>query len=487
MAQCPVPSNITFTRSGDSVLENVTIWGKTCLNGIDITGEALFYENVTFKKDVTIEGNLDVDFLTVKISFDVGVGGTVFTADTRTDRVGIFTATPVQKFQFNSEQDNTFVITGLGTVGIGTINPGFGVIGLNDSTQGKLSLDLETLSVRRNIYDSAGSHGANGAFLNRDEFGVRWVTFEPAFSEGIFIQDEGVYIPQVGAAQSFTVMNYVQLNSFGLGTDTTIPIPDPSNPTEIARIQTQDLWGYVGTGDNASIYRMTNVGIGSSVPNVTLDVLGNTNITGILTVTQDATVGASLTVTENTFIGGILTVGQDANVGANLDVNNDASIGGILEVTGNTDLNANLDVDGFTELDGLNVDGDTTLDATTTDGLLDINAGGQANTFKVEDLTDNRVVIVGSGGELEDDANLTFDGSSLDVGVALDVDGITTLNSQQQSNDKDDGALVVQGGVGIEKNLNVGENTKLTGTLELDNALIDINQENGVGVCKNRL
>ena len=131
-------------------------------------------------------------------------------------------------------------------------------------------------------------------------------------------------------------------------------------------------------------------------------------------------------------------------------------------MTSNTNLNANLDVDGFTELDGLNVDGDTTLDKTTTDGLLDINAGGQANTFKVEDLTDNRVVIVGSGGELEDDANLTFDGNSLDVGVALNVDGITTLNSQQQSNDKDDGALVVEGGVGIEKNLNVGENTKLT-------------------------
>ena len=484
MAQCPVPSNITFTRSGDSVFENVTIWGKTCLNEIDITGEALFYENATFKKDVTIEGNLDVDFLTAKISFDVGVGGTVFTADTRTDRVGIFTATPVQSFQFNSEEENTVVITGLGTVGIGTINPGFGITGLNDSTQGKLSLDLETLSIRRNIYDSAGSHGANGAFLNRDEFGVRWVTFEPAFSEGIFIQDEGVYIPQVGAAQSFTVLNYVQTNSLGLGTDTTIPIPDPTNSTEIARIQTQDLWGYVGTGDNAPIYRMTNVGIGSSAPNVPLDVFGNTNITGILTVTQDVTVGASLTVTKNTFIGGILTVGQDANVGASLTVTENTFIGGILTVTSNTDLNGNLDVDGTTELDGLNVDGTTTLDATTTDGLLDINNGGQANTFKVEDLTDNRVVIAGSGGELEDDANLTFDGSSLDVGVALDVDGITTLNSQQQSNDKDDGALVVQGGVGIEKNLNVGENTKLTGTLELDNALIDINQETGVGTCK---
>ena len=279
----------------------------------------------------------------------------------------------------------------------------------------------------------------------------------------------------------------MQINSLGLGTDTTIPIPDPSNPTEIARIQTQDLWGYVGTGDNASIYRMTNVGIGSSAPNVTLDVLGNTNITGILTVTQDVTVGASRTVTENTFIGGILTVGQDANVGASLTVTENTFIGGILTVTSNTDLNGNLDVDGTTELDGLNVDGTTTLDATTTDGLLDINAGGQANTFIVEDLTDNRVVIAGSGGELEDDANLTFDGSSLDVGVALNVDGITTLNSQQQSNDKDDGALVVQGGVGIEKNLNVGENTKLTGTLELDNALIDINGSVAAGKTDYRL
>ena len=465
MAYCPVPSNITFTRSGDSVFENVTIWGKTCLNEIDITGEALFYENVTFEKDVIIVGNLDVDFLTTKISFDVGVGGTVFTADTRTDRVGIFTATPVHKFQFNSEQDNTVVITGLGTVGIGTTNPGVGVTALNESTQGKLSLDLETLSVRRNIYDSAGSHGANGAFLNRDEFGVRWVTFEPSFSEGIFVQDEGVYIPQVGAAQSFTVVNYVQTNSLGLGTDTTIPIPDPSNTTEIVRVQTQDLWGYVGTGDNASIYRMTNVGIGSSAPNVTLDVLGNTNITGILTVTQDATVGASLTVTNNTFTGGILTVGQDANVGASLSVTNNTFIGGILTVTGNTDLNGDLDVDGNTELDGLNVDGNTTLDATTTDGLLDINAGAQANTLKVEDLTNDQVVIAGTGGELEGDANLTFNGSTLDVGVALNVDGATTLNST----------------------LDVDLASRFRGSVELDSTLIDVNGSVASGKTDYRL
>ncbi len=243
--------------------ENVTFFKDVNIGGsLDVGGKSSFGDDALFKKDVTIKGKLELDFLTVKTRLDVGIGGTglnidvrtrnigIFTSsssegtrfsfgnderglnvDTRTERVGIFTATPVQKFQFNSGISSSVVITGLGTVGIGTINPGIGITQLNDSTQGTLKLDLDgSVSIRRNIYDSAGSHGANGAFLNRDEFGIRWVTFEPAFSEGIFVQDEGVFIPIVGAAQSFTVMNYVQINSLGLGTDTTIPIPDPGNP-----------------------------------------------------------------------------------------------------------------------------------------------------------------------------------------------------------------------------------------------------------------
>ena len=38
--------------------------------------------------------------------------------------------------------------------------------------------------------------------------------------------------------------------------------------------------------------------------------------------------------------------------------------------------------------------------------------GAQANTLNVEDLTDNRIVLAGTGGELEDSANLTFDGTT---------------------------------------------------------------------------
>ena len=443
MANIPVPSNPIFTRSGDSVFENITIWGNTNLNTLNVYGEVLFYENATFKKDVIIEGKLDIDELLVRTRFDVGVGGTALNIDTRTEKVGIFTATPLQKFQFNSEDDKTFVITDEGRVGIGKTNPEFGIVGLNTAAQGELKLDVDgAISISRNIYDSAGSPGLNGSFLNRDANGIRWVTFEPAFSEGIFVQDEGVYIPQVGVAQSFTVLNFVQINSGGIGTDTIIPIPDPTNPIEIARIQSQDLWGYEGN----NIFRLSNVGIGSSVPSTKLDVIGNTNLAGILTVKQ------------GTFLDSTLDVDGATTLNDTLDVDGATTLNATLDVDGDTTLNATLDVDGDTTLNAtLDVDGDTTLNAT-----LDVDGATTLN------------------------ATLDVDGDTT-LNATLDVDGITTINSTQQSTNINDGALHVDGGAGIKKNLNVGENTKLIGSLELDSTLIDVNGSVAAGKTDYRL
>ena len=126
-------------------------------------------------------------------------------------------------------------------------------------------------------------------------------------------------------------------------------------------------------------------------------------------------------------------------------------VSGFSTFTGPIDANGNLDVDGHTELDDVNVSG-----ITTTSGLLDINAGAQANTLKVEDLTDNRVVIAGTGGELEDDSNLTFNGTQLSVGVNLDVDGHTELDDVNVSGASTfagaidaNGGLDVSGGAGL--------------------------------------
>ena len=106
--------------------------------------------------------------------------------------------------------------------------------------------------------------------------------------------------------------------------------------------------------------------------------------------------------------------------GTNLDLLN---VTGVSTYGGNVDINANIDVSG----------------TSTFGGLVDINGGGQANTFKVEDLTANRVVVAGTGGELQDSANLTFNGSLLDVGGNvdisgdLDVDGLAELDDLRVS------------------------------------------------------
>jgi hypothetical protein len=75
---------------------------------------------------------------------------------------------------------------------------------------------------------------------------------------------------------------------------------------------------------------------------------------------------------------------------------------------------------------------DTEVDITAT--TIDINGNADVSgslgagsttlsTLKVSDLTNNRVVIAGTSGEIEDDGNFTFDGSTLALTAAMDVTG----------------------------------------------------------------
>ena len=158
-----------------------------------------------------------------------------------------------------------------------------------------------------------------------------------------------------------------------------------------------------------------------------LALTGNQTISGTIDVDGLSNFDDILVSAASTFTGNIDANGDlDVDGRTELDTTNISetlNVVGIATFASNIDANGNLDVDGYTELDDLNVTG-----VSTFAGLVDINAGGQANTFKVEDLTDNRVVIAGTGGELEDDSNLTFNGTTLAVGVNLDVDGQTDLD-----------------------------------------------------------
>ena len=445
-------------------------------------------------------------------------------------------------------------------VGLGTTNPSGITNLLNDDTNGPLRLAIDgSLALTRNLYDSAGSPGASGAFLNRDETGVRWVTFEPSFSEGIFIQDEGTYIPVTGAAKSYSIVNFKSINSFGQGTDTVRPedagtdsfnivvenktgtlvgsastilfldnttniavgqlvvcdtngvvslgatvLAVPAGNTAgvvtisqasllssditstfdfgttdffgLANILTFDFWGFEGN----DIYRMSNVGIGSSVPSVSLDVIGDTQIsggttTGNLKVTGFSTFVGLSTFGNNVEIAGTLNV-HDATQSTNttsgsvviaggVGIASNVNIGEILTVTGNIDANANLDVDGQTDLDVLNVAELATFDS-------DIDANGSL------DVAGNTILGDASGDSLTVNATSTFN-ANINANANLDVDGHTELDDLRVSgvstfvdNIDADGNLDVDGQTDLDV-LNVAELATFDSNIDA-NANLDV-------------
>ena len=196
------------------------------------------------------------------------------------------------------------------------------------------------------------------------------------------------------------------------------------------------------------------VGVGTTIPTYLLHAYQGTGIgassvyvTGISTVAQEFNVGLGgsiFTVLGNAE--GTAGIGQSVGVGTGepaylLDVRAPVSTGqtalyvqGDMRVTGDLNLDDlrldQLQVSGIstfiglsTFASGINVLG---LGATTT--TLDVSGFSTfSDTVKVDTLTENRVVIVGSGKTLEDDANFTYDGGQLKVGTGLSVTGLSTF------------------------------------------------------------
>ena len=235
--------------------------------------------------------------------------------------------------------------------------------------------------------------------------------------------------------------------------------------------------GGIGVGKKVNIGEgLTVAGVSTFASN--LDINAAVDILNGLNVQEELDVGGtfkSVGITTLASSGGITTTGGDLYIGGDLYVADDLVLD---EITArNATLSGNLSVDGHTELDDVNIAG-----VTTTGGLLDINSGGQANTFKVEDLTNDRIVIAGTGGELEDDANLTFDGTKLDIGVNLEVTGVSTFTGAIDAN----GNLDVDGHTELD-DLNVSGVSTFTSAVDINSGLdvdglTDIDDLNVAGV-----
>ena len=494
----------------DFDLDDVTFRNVEIKENLLVGGISTFVGIATFKDDVFIDGRLDLDFLTVSTDFNVGVGGTLFTADTRTEKIGIGTTTPLQNVQVGVDT-GTFVIDEYGIIGIGTTSPGIGIYydddnGINqrnDTTQGPLKLDAEgSVAIRRNIYDSAGAPGINGMFLKRNEFGIRWTTVTPnEDQQGILIQDEGVEIPLTGVAQTFHTINFVQRNSFGQGTDTLVPTAqDPTVGTGLATIFTNDLWGHNGTGQSASIYRQSKVGIKNLNPSTDLDITGTLHATQAVDFDSTLNVDGVATFTDNTSstnpTSGAVQISGGVGINEKLNVQGNVTFESQLQVKGNTDLDGQLDVQEKTNLQkDLDVGGiskflnitdttDLTSGAIQVTGGVSIqkklNVGKEVKLFDtlnvVKPTTLNDTLTVGKEAFFDDTTPATSSTSNasvqIDGGVAiaknLYIGEEFVIEDQTQSINKDTGALIVDGGVGIEKNINVGGAATITEDLRVD-------------------
>ena len=123
------------------------------------------------------------------------------------------------------------------------------------------------------------------------------------------------------------------------------------------------------------------------------------------TIVNEAGSGApnfssGLTGTNGTFTGNLNVTGN-ISAGGTITYEDVTSVDSVGIVTARTDLKVNRNA--------------TIVGLSTFTGAIDANGGIDVTTAKVGDLTDNRVVIVGASGELEDSGNLTFDGSTLTV------------------------------------------------------------------------
>ena len=133
------------------------------------------------------------------------------------------------------------------------------------------------------------------------------------------------------------------------------------------------------------------------------------NVTGILTSAQTNLVGTTTAVNLN--ITGVTTL---TSIGSNLIPDGDGT--------------RNIGAAG-SEWQDLHIDGTANIDVLDVDNGANIAGGLVADTAQISDLTDNRVVIVGGSGELEDSGNLTFDGSTLAVTGDQTVSGKISVST----------------------------------------------------------
>jgi len=158
--------------------------------------------------------------------------------------------------------------------------------------------------------------------------------------------------------------------------------------------------------DETDMEKLDGITNGTAAANKALVADGNTDVTGLRNLTGT----------------GAITAGTSFIIGsADLNEADMEKLDGITD--GTAAANKAMVTDGSNNIASL---------GTLGCGAITSTGGSTFASAKVSDLTDNRLVIAGTAGELEDNAKLTFDGADLTLGsstriIAVDYSGSGTF------------------------------------------------------------
>ena len=311
------------------------------------------------------------------------------------------------------------------------------------------------------------------------------------------------------------------LNNDGAGGNTRLDLTGNIEGNLISGVTINNLTGITAnivsvsgsfTGSGVGLYDIPASGItglelnrisdGSATASISqangLRINTDTEITGAINVSGNIT-GSNLYLSGDAKIDGNITLGGNITVGdANTDfVTFGAEISSSIVPDvhnafdlGSTDKNwRNLHISGTAYVDTLearqvNFSDLGILQDLTVSGNTYLGNGGDVTVISGsvynDQLTNNRVVIVGSEGLLEDDVNFTFDGSKLQVGsLEIDTDGdirtsgsiVVTSTSEFKNNVGVAGTLDVTGSAQFKSTLQVNSTSELKGAVGLNSTL----------------
>jgi len=372
----------------------------------------------------------------------IEVNTSLIVADTTLNKVGVGTTVPGYTLHVGGSRGGIgatdLTVTGIATVGTsGSTSAALSVVGVS-SFQGDVNFlgsagvstitfdaSLDKLNFADNARATFGAsddlqifHDGSNSIIREtgtgnivlEGSGETLAVFADDGAVSLYYDDTNVFqtTPQGVNVSGVTTSN--RLNISGVSTFTSIGsnlIPDGDGSRNIgaAGSEWQDLH-IDGTAnidtlaaDTAAIGDLTENRVVIAGSSGELEDDGNFTFDGSK-LNVGSGVATVFVTTGNVAFAGIATVGGALLVGAGVTVGGDI----LPDADGSRDLGSSSK-----EFQDLFIDGTANIDTLAAD------------TAAIADLTNNRVVIAGSSGELEDDANLTFDGAKFNVGSGVTI------------------------------------------------------------------